>query len=63
MRNLILPNPTKYEVTYKDSKNNKSNRKLVVIDQTKDSITAYCYAKHGIRTFKKSRILAITSTQ
>lgn len=61
MRNLILQNPTKYEIKYKDSKGRKSIRKLVIIDQTRDSITSYCYKSHGIRTFKKKNILTITT--
>ena len=63
MKNLIVPNPTKYEITYIDSKNQKTSRKLAIIDQTKENITGYCYKSHGIRTFKKDGILEITSTQ
>lgn len=62
MTNLIIPTPTKYEITYVDSKGEKSERKIVVIGQEKDSLTAYCYKSHGIRTFKKENIISITST-
>lgn len=61
MNNLIIPNPTKYEITYTDSRNETTTRKIVVINQDKDSLTAYCYHSHGVRTFKKSNISAITS--
>jgi hypothetical protein len=61
MDNLIIPNPTKYEITYTDSKNKTTSRKIVVIEQEKDSVTAYCYHPHGVRTFKKKQISNITS--
>lgn len=61
MQNLIIPNPTKYEITYTDSKNETTSRKIVVINQDKASLTAYCYHSHGIRTFKKDKISNITS--
>lgn len=61
MDNLIIPNPTKYEITYTDSKGEKTQRKIVVINQDKDTLTAYCYHSHGIRTFKKAQIASITS--
>ena len=61
MNNLIIPNPTKYEITYTDSRNETTTRKIVVINQDKDSLTAYCYHSHGVRTFKKANISAITS--
>lgn len=63
MRNLIVNNPTKYQITYKDSKNQKSTRRVVVIDQNQKSFTAYCYKSHGIRTFNKRNVLAITSVE
>jgi predicted DNA-binding transcriptional regulator YafY len=61
MKNLVIPNPTKYEITYTDSKGEQTERKIVVIGQEKDSITAYCYHSHGVRTFKKDNISKITS--
>ena len=61
MDNLIIPNPTKYEITYTDSKDETTTRKIVVINQDKESLTAYCYHSHGIRTFKKAKINRITS--
>lgn len=61
MKNIIVQNPTKYEISYKDSDGKRSKRKLVVIDQTKNNITGYCYKSHGIRTFKKKNISTITS--
>lgn len=61
MDNLVLPNPTKYEITYTDNKGEITQRKIVVIGQDKESLTAYCYHSHGVRTFKKSKISAITS--
>lgn len=61
MNNLIIPNPTKYEIVYTDSEGTTTNRKIVVINQDKDSVTAYCYHSHGIRTFKKANISSITS--
>lgn len=61
MDNLIIPNPTKYEITYTDSKNKTTTRKIVVIGQESDSVTAYCYHSHGVRTFKKAQISKITS--
>ncbi len=61
MKNLIINSPTKYQIVYRDRKNKKTSRKIVVIDQTVDKIISYCYLAHGIRTFKKKRIAAITS--
>lgn len=61
MNNLIIPNPTKYEITYVNLKKEITTRKIVVIDQDKDSLTTYDYLRHGIRTFKKANISAITS--
>lgn len=61
MKNLILPNPTKYEIKYTDSNGETTKRKIVVINQNKNTLTAYCYHSHGIRTFKKSNISEITS--
>jgi predicted DNA-binding transcriptional regulator YafY len=61
MNNIIIPTPTSYEITYVDAKKNESQRKIVPITQTKDDVRAYCYKSHGIRTFKKSGITAITS--
>ena len=61
MDNLIIPNPTKYEINYTDSKGEKTTRKIVVINQDAESVTAYCYHSHGIRTFKKASITSITS--
>jgi predicted DNA-binding transcriptional regulator YafY len=62
MKNICIPNPTHYIIDYVDSKNEITTRTIVPISQTKDSITAYCYTGHGIRTFKKSQIDSITST-
>lgn len=61
MDNLVLPTPTKYEITYTDGKGETTNREIVVINQDKESLTAYCYHSHGVRTFKKSKISTITS--
>jgi len=61
MDNLVIPNPTKYEITYTDSKGETTQRKIAVINQDKASLTAYCYHSHGVRTFKKDKISAITS--
>jgi len=62
MKNICIPNPTLYVITYVDSQGEETSRTIVPISQTKDSITAYCYHSHGIRTFKKDQITAITST-
>ena len=40
MKNIIIPNPTKYEIKYTDSQNNETVREIVVINQDKESITA-----------------------
>jgi len=61
MKNLIIPNPTKYEITYTNNKSEITTRKIVVINQDKTSLTAYDYLRHGIRTFKKDKISEITS--
>lgn len=61
MKNIVIPNPTKYEINYTDSKGETTDRTIVVINQDKSSLTAYCYHSHGIRTFKKDRINEITS--
>jgi predicted DNA-binding transcriptional regulator YafY len=63
MDNLIIPNPTKYEITYINGKGETTTRKIVPISQDKVSLTAYDYLRHGIRTFKKACITAITSVQ
>ena len=62
MKNICIPNPTLYKITYVDSKGETTSRTIVPISQTEDSITAYCYHSHGIRTFKKDQIENITST-
>jgi len=62
MKNICIPNPTLYKITYVDSKGEQTSRTVVPISQTEDAITAYCYHSSGIRTFKKDQIEAITST-
>lgn len=62
MKNICIPNPTLYKIDYTDGKGEKTTRTIVPISQTDDSITAYCYHSHGIRTFKKEHIESITST-
>jgi predicted DNA-binding transcriptional regulator YafY len=62
MKNICIPNPTLYKITYIDSTGSKTGRTIVPISQTEDAITAYCYHSHGIRTFRKESIEAMTST-
>ena len=62
MKNICIPNPTLYKISYVDAKNEKTSRIIVPISQTEDSITSYCYHSHAIRTFKKDQIESITST-
>ena len=62
MKNICIPNPTLDKITYANAEGEKSTRTIVPISQTEDAITAYCYHSHGIRTFKKDGIEAITST-
>lgn len=63
MKNLIIPNPTKYEITYIDAKGEETQRKIVIINQDATSVTGYCYHAHGIRSFKKDNIQTITSVE
>lgn len=62
MKNICIPNPTLYKITYVDSKGETTTRTIVPISQTAEGITAYCYHSSGIRTFKKEQIESITST-
>lgn len=62
MKNICIPNPTLYKISYVDSKGEQTSRTIVPISQTDEVITAYCYYSHGIRTFKKNQIESITST-
>jgi len=62
MKNICIPNPTLYKILYVDAKGEQTSRIIVPISQTEESITAYCYHAHDIRTFKKEGIQSITST-
>lgn len=62
MKNICIPNPTLYVISYVDSNGKKTtDRTIVPISQTEDDIVAYCYHSHGIRTFKKDNIESMTS--
>lgn len=62
MQNICIPNPTLYRIEYTDNDGNKTTRVIVPISQNTEEITAYCYKASGIRSFKKEKIEAITST-
>jgi predicted DNA-binding transcriptional regulator YafY len=62
MKNICIPTPTHYKITYVDSRGEQSTRVIVPTSQDEDSITGYCYSAHAIRTFKKEQIQSITST-
>ena len=56
MKNICIPNPTLYKITYVDFNGKRTDRTISPIFQTATQITAYCYLIHGIRTFKKENI-------
>jgi len=59
---LVLPNPAKYKMVYRDHKGRcKTYTISNPIEAKTDSFTAYAYGR-GIRTFKKNRILKLNKT-
>lgn len=61
MKNLIIPNPTNYEITYLDRKGQRTSRRIVVISQDSKNLKAWCYKRRGLRVFSKEKIESITS--
>lgn len=56
---ITLPETKKYHLVYRNSRGEcKSYNISNPIEQTTDDFTAYSY-KHGIRKFKKSRVIKI----